>query len=144
MSNENERAFRDVYERQTVEDDFYGNNRRGYAAAGALGAADNRAFSSDSGSLSEEDISRGKGARSMGGVTENIETNVQRNITRNYYINEEQNYFIQQEPAIQHEQVIQSLQAPTVTTVNMAAERIADNPSKDFSMNFVFLNDFHL
>lgn len=66
--------------------------------------------------------------RTGGGGGSKVE-NVERNITKNYFINEEQNYFIQNEPAVQHDQVIQSLPAPTITTVNMAAERIADNPS---------------
>ena len=78
----------------------------------------------------------GGGAARAGGMNESLETNVERNITKNYYINEEQNYFIQNEPAVQHDQVIQSLPAPTITTVNMAAERVADNPSKVLSIRF--------
>ena len=118
-----ERELYDVFEHRTVEDEFF-NNRRPYVAA------ENRGFGFDSESLSEEEMLRGKNGRRAGGVAENIETNIQRNITKNYYINEEQNYFVQQDPAIQHNQeIIQSLPAPTVTTVNMAAERIADNPS---------------
>ncbi len=62
-------------------------------------------------------------------MTENIETNIQRNITKNFFINEEQNYFVQKEVPIQHEQEVQRFPAPTVTTINMAAERMADNPS---------------
>ncbi|CAF5079768.1 unnamed protein product, partial [Rotaria sp. Silwood1] len=43
-------------------------------------------------------------------------------------------YFIQKEPLIEtsnrlHDQEIQRLPGPTVTTVNMAAERITDNPN---------------
>jgi hypothetical protein len=70
--------------------------------------------------------------QSAGGVTENIQTNVERNITKNYIINEERNYYVQKEPIIEtnnrvHDQEIQRLPGPTLTTVNMAAERITDN-----------------
>jgi len=75
-------------------------------------------------------------------VIENIETNIHRNITKNYYINEEQNYFIQKDPTIElHDQDIQRLPGPTVTTVNMAAERITDNPSK---IHFIHHHHFQL
>ncbi|UJR09262.1 hypothetical protein I4U23_013508 [Adineta vaga] len=68
------------------------------------------------------------------GVVENVETNIHRNITKNYYINEEQNYFMQSDPKVQsiertHDPEVQRLPAPTVTTINMAAERITDNPN---------------
>ncbi len=82
----------------------------------------------DSESFSEEEIIRGQNGYLPGDVTENI----QRTITKNFYINEEQNYFIQKDPAIKHDEEIQILPAPTVTTINMAAERIVDNPSKVF------------
>lgn len=68
-------------------------------------------------------------------VKENIETNVERNITKNYIINEERNYYIQNEPVLEpaspvHDPEIQRLPAPSVTTINMAAERLADDPSQ--------------
>jgi hypothetical protein len=76
--------------------------------------------------------------KSAGGITENYE----HNITKNYIINEGQNYYIQKDPVIEttnrvHDQVVQTLPAPTVTTINMAAERIADNPSKFFRFHFL-------
>lgn len=61
-------------------------------------------------------------------MTENLEKNVHRNITKNFYVDEEQNYFIQKD----HDQEVQRLPGPTVTTINMAAERVSDNPSKRF------------
>ena len=67
-----------------------------------------------------------------GAIKENVETNIERNITKNYIINEERNYYVQQDPIIEtsnpvHNQEVQLLPGPTVTTVNMAAERITDN-----------------
>lgn len=133
-------GIRDVYEHHTVQDDFYGD-RVPYVAAGAA------RIGADSESYSEEEFTRGrlpitvindKSAGGGGVVTENVETNIQRNITKNYYINEEQNYFIQKDPPIQHDQEIQRLPAPTVTTINMAAERITDNTSKNSSNFFSF------
>lgn len=64
-------------------------------------------------------------------ITENIE----HNITKNYIINEERNYLVKREPkadlvAIAHDQQVQHLPGPTVTTINMAAERVTDNTSK--------------
>ncbi|CAF0842388.1 unnamed protein product [Adineta ricciae] len=66
--------------------------------------------------------------------TENIETNIHRNITKNYYINEEKNYFIESDPKVEsvergHDPEVQTLPPPIVTTINMAAERITDNPN---------------
>ena len=71
--------------------------------------------------------------------TENIETNIHRNITKNYYINEEKNYFIDSDPKVEsveraHDPEVQTLPPPIVTTINMAAERITDNPSEIFVM----------
>lgn len=128
------------------------------AAVAVNAGADNGAYGADSESFSEEEIVQGKNGRRGGGgavtrveevirtggaaagrgVVDSLETNIERNITKNYYINEEQNYFIQNEPAIQHDQSVQSLPAPTVTTVNMAAERMADNPSKILSIDVFF------
>jgi hypothetical protein len=69
-----------------------------------------------------------------GAIKENIETNIERNITKNYIINEERNYYVQQEPIVEvsqpvHDQAVQLLPGPSVTTINMAAERITDNTS---------------
>ncbi|CAF1422602.1 unnamed protein product [Adineta steineri] len=104
VSNGNDVTFRDMYEGSMP-----------YVTAG-------RAMESDSVAYSD------------GGVVENVETNVHRKITKNYYINEEKNYFIQNEPKVEieeslHNQEVQRLPGPTVTTINMAAERITDNPN---------------
>ncbi|CAF3441613.1 unnamed protein product [Rotaria sp. Silwood1] len=149
----NEVTFRDIHERRIVQDDFYGDINP-YVTAAAIGA-DNDAFESGSEFISEEEIrshdinkksndvrllANGRhpitvvSDKTSSGIKENIETNIQRNITKNFYINEEQNYFIQKEPLIEtsnflHDQEIQRLPGPTVTTVNMAAERITDNPN---------------
>ena len=147
----NDAGYRDVYERHTVHDEYF-DDARPYATAGAGAAAlveEGRALDAGSDSYSEEEISSGGGlqrgtneVRSVtviadqgaGGIKENIETNIERNITKNYIINEERNYFIQKEPVAEsavrlHDQEIQHLPAPTVTTINMAAERITDDPS---------------
>lgn len=112
VSNGNDVTFRDIYESHTVHDDFY-DGAMPYVTTAPVHPA--------------------------GGVIENVETNIHRNITKNYYINEEQNYFIQKDPSIEHNQEIQRLSGPTVTTVNMAAERIADNPSKIHSITLNYL-----
>ena len=143
----NDAGYRDVYERHTVHDEYF-DDARPYGAAALV--EENRALDAGSESYSEEEISSGgvgaaKSANdvrsvtvisdpSAGGIKENIETNIERNITKNYIINEERNYFIQKEPVAEppvrlHDQEVQHLPAPTVTTINMAAERIADDPS---------------
>jgi hypothetical protein len=61
MSSGNAGAFRDVYERQTVQDDFY-DDRIPYVTSAAVGAG-NGAFDADSESFSEEEINRGKDLR---------------------------------------------------------------------------------
>ncbi|CAF3299745.1 unnamed protein product [Rotaria sp. Silwood2] len=153
IHNGNEVTFRDIHERRIVQDDFYGDINP-YVTAAAIGA-DNEAFESGSEFISEEEVrsrdmrKKSNGVRllangrhpmivvsdkSSDGIKENIETNVQRNITKNFYINEEQNYFIQKDPLIEtsnhlHDQEIQTVPGLTVTTVNMAAERITDNPN---------------
>ncbi|CAF1184354.1 unnamed protein product [Rotaria sordida] len=150
----NKGIFRNLHERRIVQDDFYGDTNP-YVTAAVIGA-NNEAFESSSEIISEDEIrnhdinKKSNGVRLLangrhpitvvsdalsGDVKENVETNIQRNITKNYYINEEQNYFIPKEPLIetsnrlQHDQDIQRLPGLTVTTVNMAAERITDNPN---------------
>ncbi|CAF1004012.1 unnamed protein product [Rotaria magnacalcarata] len=137
--------FRDIHERRIVEDEFYVDTTP-YVTATVPGT-ENEVFESGSEFISEEEIQNHKtnafsrrpvmviSDESSEGVKKDIETNVQRNITKNYYINEEQNYFIQNDPSLRetsnhlHDQEIQRLPGPTVTTVNMAAERIAENPN---------------
>ncbi|CAF3464761.1 unnamed protein product [Rotaria socialis] len=150
--------FRDIHERRIVEDEFY-VGATPYVTA-IVEDAENDVFESGSEFISEEEIQNHTtnpfsrrpvtviADESSGGVKENIETNVQRNITKNYYINEEQNYFIQNDPPLRetsnhlHDQEIQRLPGPTVTTVNMAAERIAENPNwEKASVNENFNNE---
>jgi hypothetical protein len=57
MSGGNDAAFRDIYERRMVEEDFYGDGIP-YVTAAAAGA-ENRAFESGSESYFEEEVSGG-------------------------------------------------------------------------------------
>lgn len=109
VSDGNNVTFRDIYEHRSGHDGLYGGAMPYVTAGAPMEPPDD--------------------------IIENVETNIHRNITKNYYINEEQNYFIQNDPSVQstntlHDQEVQRLPGPTVTTINMAAERIADNPSE--------------
>ncbi len=59
------------------------------------------------------------------------------NIRKNYVINRTQNYYIQRNSShnnypLKHNQDVQTLPGPTIKIINMAAERITDDPSKIF------------
>ncbi len=60
--------------------------------------------------------------RTTNDLTENIERNMKKN-----YIQQSPSY---DEYHIKHNQKIQTLPGPTITIINMAVERITDDPSK--------------
>jgi hypothetical protein len=69
---------------------------------------------------------------------------IERNVRKNYIINEIENYYIQQNPSydeyhMKHNQEIQTLPGPTITIINMAAERITDDPSKSFVFPLIII-----